>query len=283
MKYLLTRPAMLMQGLLALVLASLLNIPSAHAADRERIETFLEVTGFDVALDSIALSAGSAPDMLGLEAGDFGSAWVRLAEQVFDTSVMHGLALQILEETLDDDALAHASEFYASELGQRLVGAENAAHMVAEDDIIQQAGRRIVSDLVRDGSARLGVLKRMGVAIDAADTGIKAVQQIQLRFLMAARDAGVIDLDLDVAGLEALMKEQEGDLRLALQASALAGSAYTYQAFSDQELLDYVVALEQPLMQTVYELLNAVQYEITANRFELLASRLSELAIGQDI
>jgi len=283
MKYLLTRPAMLMQGLLALVLASLLNIPSAHAADRERIETFLEVTGFDVALDSIALSAGSAPDMLGLEAGDFGSAWVRLAEQVFDTSVMHGLALQILEETLDDDALDHASEFYASELGQRLVGAENAAHMVAEDDIIQQAGRRIVSDLVRDGSARLGVLKRMGVAIDAADTGIKAVQQIQLRFLMAARDAGVIDLDLDVAGLEALMKEQEGDLRLALQASALAGSAYTYQAFSDQELLDYVVALEQPLMQTVYELLNAVQYEITANRFELLASRLSELAIGQDI
>ena len=100
---------------------------------------------------------------------------------------------------------------------------------------------------------------------------------------MAGGDAGVIDLDLDVAGLEALMKEQEGDLRLALQASALAGSAYTYQAFSDLELLDYVVALEQPLMQTVYELLNAVQYEITANRFELLASRLSELAIGQDI
>lgn len=283
MKYLFSRPAMLMQGLLALVLASFLNIPSAHAADRGRIETFLEVTGFDVALDSIALSAGSAPNMLGLEAGDFGSAWVRLSEQVFDTSVMHDLALQILEKTLDDDALAHASAFYASELGQRLVGAENAAHMVAEDDIIQEAGRRIISDLVRDGSARLGVLKRMGVAIDAADTGIKAVQQIQLRFLMAARDAGVIELDLDIAGLEALMKEQEGDLRLALQASALAGSAYTYQAFSDQELLDYVVALEQPLMQTVYELLNAVQYEITANRFELLASRLSELALGQDI
>lgn len=283
MKYRFPRPAMLMQVLLALVLAFFLNIPSGHAADRGRIETFLEVTGFDVALDSIALSAGSAPDMLGLEASDFGSAWVRLSEQVFDTGVMHDLALQILEETLDDDALAHAAAFYASELGQRLVGAENAAHMVAEDDVIQEAGRRIISDLVRDGSARLAVLKRMGAAIDAADTGIKAVQQIQLRFLMAARDAGVIDLDLDIAGLEALMKEQEGDLRLALQASSLAGSAYTYQAFSDQELLDYVVALEQPLMQTVYELLNAVQYEITANRFELLASRLSELAIGQDI
>ena len=123
----------------------------------------------------------------------------------------------------------------------------------------------------------------MGAAIDASDTGIVAAQQIQLRFLMAARDAGVIELDLGEDGLRALLKEQESDLRLALQASSLAGSAYTYQEFSDQELLDYVVALEHPIMQTVYDLLNAVQYEITANRFELLASRLSELAVGQDI
>lgn len=276
-------PAFLMRCLLSLVLAAFLQPHSATAADRDRIEAFLEVTGFDVALDSIALSASSAPDMLGLEPGDFGAAWVRLSRQVFDTAVMHDLAMEILVETLDEDVLAHASGFYASVLGQRLVAAENAAHMVEDDDTIQEAGRRIISDLVRDGAERLATLKRMGIAIDASDTGIKAVQQIQLRFLLAARDAGVIELELDIEGIEALMKEQEGNLRIALQASSLAGSAYTYQSFSDQELLDYVVALEQPLMQTVYELLNAVQYEITANRFELLASRLSELAIGQDI
>lgn len=283
MKCILPIPAVWLRGLLVLVLASLLVPTNASGADRDRIETFLQITGFDVALDSIALSAGSAPDMLGMEPGDFGAAWVRLSHQVFDTEVMHDLALQILGETLDEAALAHASSFYASALGQRLVAAENAAHMIEEDDIVQQAGRRIVSGLVRDGSERVGILKRMGAAIDASDTGIVAVQQIQLRFLMAARDAGVIELDLGEDGLRALLKEQESDLRLALQASSLAGSAYTYQEFSDQELLDYVVALEHPIMQTVYDLLNAVQYEITANRFELLASRLSELAVGQDI
>ncbi|NIZ62757.1 hypothetical protein DL239_17435 [Sedimentitalea sp. CY04] len=283
MKYFLTIPVLLMQGLLALVLALILLPNSGSAADRDRIEAFLEVTGFDVALDSIALSASSAPNMLGLEPGDFGEAWIRLSHQVFDTDEMHDLALQILEKTLDEQALIHASEFYASSLGQRLVAAENAAHMIEEDAVVQDAGRRIISDLVRDGAERLGILKRMGSAIDASDTGIKAVQQIQLRFLMAARDAGVIDLELGVDGLKALLKAQEGDLRLAMQASSLAGSAYTYQSFSDQDLLDYVVALEHPLMQNVYELLNAVQYEITANRFELLASRLSELADGQDI
>ena len=283
MKYFPSIPVIMMRGLLTLVLASLLISNSASAVDRDRIETFLEVTGFDVALDSIALSAGSAPDMLGLQPGDFGTAWSRLSNQVFDTAVMHDLALQILSETLDEKALAHASSFYASDLGQRLVVAENAAHMVEDDNVVQEAGTRIISELVRDGSERLGILKRMGAAIDASGTGVRAVQQIQLRFLMAARDAGVIELDLGADGLEALLKEQEGDLRLALQASALAGSAYTYQAFSDEDLLAYVEALEHPLMQTVYELLNAVQYEITANRFELLASRLSELTVGQDI
>ena len=283
MKHMTSLPAAIMQGLLVLVLASFLNTPSARAADREQIEAFLEVTGFDVALDSIALSASNAPDMLGLEPGEFGASWVRLSRQVFDTDVMHDLALQILEETLDEDALRHAAAFYASDLGQRLVAAENASHMIEQDGLTQQAGRRIVSDLVRDGSQRLVTLQRMGAAVDAADTGVKAVQQIQLRFLLAASAAGVIDIDLDIDGLRALMKEREGDMRLALKSSALASSAYTYQDFSDGELLGYVQALEQPLMQTVYVLLNAVQYEITANRFELLASRLSEIANAQDI
>ena len=272
-----------MRFLLAIVLATFFNVSKTQAADRDQIEAFLEVTGFDVALDSIALSAGSAPSMLGVEPGDFGEAWARLSLQVFNTDVMHELALQILEETLDKAALDHAAGFYATELGQRLVTAENSAHMIEEDDVVQHAGQRIISDLVRDGSKRLGILRRMGTAVDSADTGVKAVQQIQFRFLMAASAAGVIELDMDTDGLRALMKEQESDMRLAMQASALAGSAYTYQAFSDQELSEYVDALEQPLMQTVYELLNAVKYEVTANRFELLASRLSELTMGQDL
>ena len=44
----------------------------AQAADPQEVEAFLEVTGFDVALESIRLSADAAPQMLGLQAQDFG-------------------------------------------------------------------------------------------------------------------------------------------------------------------------------------------------------------------
>jgi hypothetical protein len=272
-----------MAALLAFVIAPLFASLPAQAADRARIEAFLEITGFDVALDSIALSAGSAPQMIGLESSAFGADWERMSRDVFDTEEMRGMALEILEETLTDEALSHAADFYASDLGQRLVKAENASHMVEDDEIKQLAGERIIADLVEEGAGRVQLFQRMSEAIGSASAGLKAVQQIQFRFLMAAAAAGVIDLEVDADGLRALLKEQEGEILLAMQASSLAGNAYTYQGFTDAELEDYAEALEQPLMQEVYELLNAVQNEITANRFEVLAYRMAEMHPGQDI
>jgi len=255
----------------------------AGAAERARIEAFLNITGFDVALDSIALSAGDAPQMLGVEPDSFGSDWARLTRDVFDTKVMRAIALDILEKTLSDQALGHAAAFYATDLGQRLVVAENATHMVDDDAEKQLKGSELVASMVADGSPRLELFKRMNRAIDASETGLRALQEIQIRFLLAASAAGVIDLQFDADQLRAFLKSQEGALRRAIQVSALAGSAYTYQTFSDADLETYVEALEEPDMVLVYELLNAVQYEIMANRFEVLAGRMANLHPGQDI
>ena len=77
--------------------------------------------------------------------------------------------------------------------------------------------------------------------------------------------------------------EDEERLRVVLEQSAMSGSAYTYRDISDEDLLAYTEALEEPQMQEVYELLNAVQYEIMANRFEVLAAKMANLHPGQDI
>jgi Uncharacterized protein conserved in bacteria (DUF2059) len=275
--------AVFLAFVLALALIGLAFAGTAQAAERDRVEAFLNVTGFDVALDSIALTAEAAPDMLGIDASDFGANWNRLTQEVFDTAVMRNMALDILEQTLSDELLAHAAGFYASDLGRRLVVAENAAHMQKDESVSQTEGMQIVADLVQQGSSRLALLRRMGRAIDVADTSLRALQEIQMRFLLAASAAGVIDLEMDRDGLRAFLKSQEGQLRRAIRQSALIASAYTYRDFSDADVLAYVEALEEPRMRQVYELLNAVQYEIMANRFEVLAARMAELEPGQDI
>ncbi|WP_339766767.1 DUF2059 domain-containing protein [uncultured Pseudosulfitobacter sp.] len=268
---------------ICLTLTLVLAATVAQAADRARLETFLEVTGFDVALDSIRLSASSAPAMLGLEANDFGAQWTVMADDVFDTAKMHDMALDILGETLEDDLLDHAIDFYDTDLGRRLVVAENGSHMDDDSETKSEAGQAIVAGLERIDSPRLEALKRMNAASDSAGTAVRAIQEVQVRFLVAAAAAGVIDLKMEEPDLREALRTDQDALRQSISENALSGAAYTYQAFSDAEVLEYAKALEDPDMRKVYDLMNAVQYEIMANRYEALAARMRNLQPSQEL
>ncbi|MEO3414142.1 DUF2059 domain-containing protein [Roseovarius sp. CAU 1744] len=252
---------------------------AVQAADRARLENFLVVTGFDVSLDSIALAAKDAPSMLGMAASDFGSEWTTTSEEVFDTDRMRETALEILSQTLDDRLLDHAIDFYGSPLGQRLVEVENISHMDENDAERVSLG----TEIVEEGGDRIEYLRRMNDAIDSADTSVKGMHEIQFRFLMAASNAGVLEQEIDAEALRALLSESEDALRETLKQSGLISAAYTYRDLSDADLLAYAEALEHPDMKQLYVLMNAVQYEIMANRFEALADRMADLSPGLEL
>jgi hypothetical protein len=269
--------------ILAFMFAFVGGTANAETAKRENLEAFLEITGFDVALDSIRLSADAAPQMLGLQAEDFGSEWKRLVGDVFQTDLMHDLAIDLLEKTLSQELLTHASDFYATDLGARLVEVENSSHMVEEDGLKSESGSQIIEGLRSIGSPRVAILERLNAASGSEESSLRSIQEVQIRFLMAAAGAGVIELQMDEPDLREAMKSQEQELRANLRKSALEGAAYTYQAFSDDEMVTYADALEHPDMKQVYALMNAVQYEIMANRFEAVADRLSVMQPSQDL
>ena len=266
----------------AVMMASF-NASAAQAKDRAEVERFLNVTGFDVSLDSIRLSAKSAPMMLGLDADDFGYQWTLLANDIFASEIMREMALDMLSEALSAELLEHAVGFYASELGERLVEVENASHLSDDNELKSESGEAIVDGLIRIGSPRIELLKRMNAASDAAGTSVRAIQEVQVRFLMAAAGAGVIELSLDEADLREMLRNEEAELRFSLQASGLAGAAYTYQAFSDSEVEEYTKALENPKMQKIYDLMNAVQFSIMADRYGELAVRMATLQPSEDL
>ena len=204
-------------------------------------------------------------------------------KDIFATDLMNDMALEILGKTLSDDLLTHAADFYASDLGQRLVAVENDSHMIEEEGLKSEDGGAIVDGLERIDSPRITLLRQLIDATDADGASLKAIQEVQVRFLMAAAGAGVIELRMDEADLREAMRGQEDELRAAIADSALRNAAYTYQAFSDDEIATYTDALEDPRMQKVYALMNAVQYEIMANRFEAVAARLSHMQPSTDL
>lgn len=255
-------------------------ITPATAADRDKIIAFMEVTGFDVSLESLRLSAQNAPALIGVETGDFGISWTRLADKVFEPEALKQDAISILEGALDDDVLAHAAAFYASDLGQRLVIAENESHMADHDEKSAQ-GQELAAALMERNSPQPDYFIDMAESIDSLDHGIKAYQEVQIRFLMAAAASGLIEQRFSEDGLREAMRNDIPRIQQVVMANMIASNAYTYRDFSDDDMRAYRDALATPEMREVYALMNSIHYTLMADRFEILAAEMVKLHPSQ--
>lgn len=277
-----TAPAIRKFALILSALALCVAGLSAQAQQAgDELDEFLEVTGFDVALESMREGAMDATAILGLDAADFGPAWPALVNRVFAKSVLHKSARELLGPTLSDEMRDAAITFYRSDLGARLVAVENAAHS-GKDETETERGEALVAEMVQSGSDRLAILKRMNHAIDPENIGVEAVQNVQIGFLLAASDAGVINR-IDEAVLRSLMKEQLAEMSVEIEKASLASSAAVYESFTTDELEAYAAALEAPLMKRVYELMNGVQFAIMERRYRMLGAQMSGLSAGEEL
>ena len=267
--------------LVAITLLFLMVMP-AKAADRTKIAQFMAVTGFDVALESMRMSARDAPTMLGLDADDFGLSWSRLADRIFEPEALKNDALEILDSALTDDVLAHATQFYGSKLGQRLVTAENESHGLEFEDR-EAEGARLAQVLSARGSPQPEYFLDMAESIGYVGATIKAYREVQVRFLMAASLAGLIDRRFDEVDLRAMLAQQDDEVRRAMAENLIVANAFTYRDFTDSEIEIYRDALAMPQMMEVYELMNAIHFTIMADRFERMALEMVNLTPTQEL
>ena len=273
---------MAMRKILVAISLLFLMVMPAKAADRTKIAQFMAVTGFDVALESMRLSARDAPTMLGLDADDFGLSWSRLADRIFEPEALKNDALEILDNALTDDVLAHASQFYGSKLGQRLVTAENESHGLEFEDR-EAEGARLAQALSARGSPQPQYYLDMAESIGYVGATIKAYREVQVRFLMAASLAGLIDQRFDEVDLRAMLAQQDDEVRRAMAENLIVANAFTYRDFTDSEIEIYRDALAMPQMMEVYELMNAIHFTIMADRFERMALEMVNLTPTQEL
>ncbi|WP_300513963.1 DUF2059 domain-containing protein [Aliiroseovarius sp.] len=255
---------------------------TAQAADRAHLREFLEVTGFDVAIASMQQGAMAGPALAGATPDEFGADWTRLAELIFDPDSMIDRAVDMMEAVMPDELIDHGIAFYGSELGQRLVAVENMSHM-EDPEVKAEGGDALIAMLSADDPARLEQLRDLSRATGSSDTSIRAIIEVQLRYLVAASRAGIIRLRVDETELRLMLQSQIDPMRTEVEKGAVRSAAWAYRDISTEDLKTYTQALEDPSMRAVYEVLNAVQFELMAERYERLADALSDLHPQQDI
>lgn len=254
----------------------------AAAADRDTLRRFLEITGFDVAITSMQQGAMAGPGIAGEAPDAFGRQYADLAEQVFDPDLMLDRALEIMEAGMPDDLVDHGIYFYAGDLGQRLVLAENESHLTPDEERHAE-GEALLAALIEENPERVEDYRLMMEAIGGVESSLRAVIEVQVRYLLSAQAAGTVEFDFSEAELRALIAEQEPQMRRDLAIYSMLGTAYAYRDFSDADVRSYREALEAPAMRRIYELLNAIQFEIMAERYEVLGRELARLAPQQEI
>jgi hypothetical protein len=268
----------LVLSIFALMVAAL----PLRAADSAKIFEFMQVTGFDVSLESLRVSARDAPTMLGLDADDFGLSWTRLADRLFEPEDLKRDALEILQQALRDDVLQHAATFYSSELGQRLVEAENESHFLDSTER-REEGELLAAALMERASPQPEYFLDMAESIGSVGASIKSYREVQVRFLMAASGAGLVQQRFDELDLRAMLAQQDAEARAAIEKGLVISNAFTYRDFTDVEMQAYRDALATEMMIEVYALMNAIHFTIMADRYEKMAVEMVKLAPIQEL
>lgn len=260
-----------------LVALALLPLAShAQGVPSDKIRAFMKVTGYDVVIQSLQQSAMAGPGLVGSAPEDFGKQYSALAEEVFALPLLEERAVEILSAVMPEDLIDYGAAFYASELGQRLVEVENASHL-SDDDQRMEEGQKLVETMAREQPVRLDLVKRMASAVGSEEVSLTALVEMQVRFILAAAAAGAIPMDIDEQELRATTRMMVDDLRMQIQAMNVIGNAWTYRDLTNDDIQSYVEVLEGEKMQAIYEILNAVQFQIMIERYEILGQRMGEL------
>jgi hypothetical protein len=174
------------------------------------------------------------------------------------------------------------ADFYASDVGQRLVAAENQGHMTPSEQKFGE-GTALVEAMIAASDPRIELFRALTDAVGSQEVSQRAVVEIQVRFLLAAASAGALPQGPDEAELRAILTAQAKASAAQTEFFGLVSNAYTYRDISTADLEAYLEALRTPDMRQVYEILNATQFQVMIERYEKLGARLSELAPQQDL
>jgi len=162
------------------------------------------------------------------------------------------------------------------------VTAENESHGLEFEDR-EAEGARLAQVLSARGSPQPEYFLDMAESIGYVGATIKAYREVQVRFLMAASLAGLIDQRFDEVDLRAMLAQQDDEVRRAMTENLIVANAFTYRDFTDSEIEIYRDALAMPQMMEVYELMNAIHFTIMADRFERMALEMVNLTPTQEL
>lgn len=260
---------------------------AAHPGEPQSLAAFSHILMIDDTLDvmraeglkhSTDLSDSLFPDQNT-------AAWAALVSRIYDTRKMQARFEAALAEAVGRDAktLAAAQEFFASDLGQRVMSLEIEARRTLLDDAAEAAAKSAWAGLVADKSARVDQITRFGRSNDLIESNVMGALNANLAFYRGLSAQGGFGDPISENQMLAEVWGQEAEIRSETTDWLYPFLALAYQPLTDAELDRYIAFSEtdagKRINSAIFVAFDAVMVRVSAD----LGHAAGQLMAGQDI
>lgn len=201
--------------------------------------------------------------------GRGGAEWRAVVGLIYDPATMRARfdAVFAREMEADPAATAAATEFFASELGKRILELELEARRALLEDAVEDAARIMAEDMIAGGEPRMDALRAFAEANDLIESNVSGAMNANLAFYKGLAEGGAMEEDIPEDQMLSDVWSQEAEVRADTEEWLFSYLALAYQPLSDDDLAAYQAFSETPAGQK----LNAALFVA----FDALFTRMS--------
>lgn len=218
--------------------------------------------------------------------GAGGARWAGIVAVIYDRTTMERRFTEAFLSELGDDpqVLAPVVDFFASDLGQRILGLEIDARRVLLDEAAEEAAEVAFDAMRAANDPRVDLLLAFAQANDLVEQNVAGSLNSNLAFYRGLAEGGAFaGVEMTEADMLAEVWNQEAEVRAETERWLHSYLALAYRPLSDEDLATYTAFSAKPAAARMNAALFVAFDTVFGTISHDLGRAAAEMMAGQDI
>ncbi|MGI9393227.1 MAG: DUF2059 domain-containing protein [Boseongicola sp.] len=220
---------------LTLVVAAV-SMPASAATDVE-IDALYEMIGTPQLIEIMRVEGLDQAEELHATMFPGRGGWDAIASSIYDTDRMAATFRTEFDAALATSDVETLLEFFASDLGKRIIGLELSAREALLEEDVEKAAQDAFDALPNDDPERAALLEKFVLTNDLIELNVMGALNASLAFYTGLADGGGFDMTENEMLRE--VWNQEPDVRADTESWIYSYAALAYQPLLDSDLEKY--------------------------------------------
>jgi hypothetical protein len=215
--------------------------------------------------------------------GRGGAAWSAIVSQTYDPNVMYDRFAGRFSDELEGEDVAQMTEFFASDIGQRIVAYEITAREALLEEGIEEAAQETLRLREAEGDPRLALVREFVEANDLVESNVMGAMNANYAFYIGLMDGNAFPRQMSEQDILTDVWSQENEIRADTEEWVHSYLLMAYQPLSDQDLQTYIDMARTNEGRALNRALFAAFDEVFTDISATLGLASARLIAGQDL